>query len=54
MRTVAKQYPALVGHVALYCRISRDRNGRAEGAEAQEKWGRDYAAGAWPDAPVVV
>jgi site-specific DNA recombinase len=40
-------------HTAIYCRISRDRNGRAEGVEAQERWGRDYAASAWPDTPVI-
>src|SRR6266699_1315266 len=39
-------------HTAVYTRISKDRNGRAEGVAAQEKWGRDYAAGAWPDVPV--
>src|SRR6266567_5828504 len=41
-------------NTAVYTRISKDRNGRAEGVAAQEKWGRDYAAGAWPDVPVVV
>lgn len=41
-------------YVALYCRISVDRTGRREGVEAQEKWGRDYAASAWPDLPVEV
>jgi DNA invertase Pin-like site-specific DNA recombinase len=40
--------------VALYCRISEDRSGRREGVEAQERWGRDYAASAWPDMPVEV
>ena len=39
-------------HVALYCRISLDRSGRREGVDAQEEWGRDYAASAWPDLPV--
>lgn len=38
--------------VALYCRISYDRNGRAEGVEAQERWGRTYAARYWPNLPV--
>lgn len=38
--------------VALYCRISYDRNGRAEGVEAQERWGRAYAARHWPNLPV--
>ena len=41
-------------HVALYSRISKDKNGRAEGVGAQEKWGRDYAASAWPGEPVTV
>jgi site-specific DNA recombinase len=41
-------------HVALYCRISLDRAGRREGVDAQETWGRDYAARAWPDLPVEV
>jgi DNA invertase Pin-like site-specific DNA recombinase len=40
--------------VAVYCRISRDRAGRAEGVEAQEGWGRDYAAQKWPGAEVLV
>lgn len=31
-------------YVALYCRISKDKRGRAEGVRAQEKWGREYAA----------
>jgi DNA invertase Pin-like site-specific DNA recombinase len=39
---------------ALYCRISYDRNGRAEGVEAQERWGRAYAARHWPNLPVEV
>ena len=42
------------GHTALYCRISKDRSGRHEGVDAQERWGRDYAASAWPGVPVVV
>ena len=41
-------------HVALYCRISKDTRGRLEGVKAQERWGRDYAASAWPDLPVEV
>jgi len=40
--------------VALYCRISYDRNGRSEGVEAQERWGRAYAAKRWPNLPVEV
>jgi site-specific DNA recombinase len=43
-----------VGYVAIYCRISKDTRGRVEGVKAQEKWGRDYAASAWPDAAVKV
>ncbi|WP_432886782.1 recombinase family protein [Kribbella sp. CA-245084] len=40
--------------VALYCRISKDRNGKTEGVKAQEKWGREYAATAWPGQAVEV
>lgn len=40
--------------VALYCRISEDKNGRKEGVAAQEKWGREYAAKVWPGMPVEV
>ena len=40
--------------MALYCRISYDRNGRAEGVEAQERWGRAYAHKRWPNLPVEV
>jgi DNA invertase Pin-like site-specific DNA recombinase len=40
--------------VALYCRISQDQNGRREGVDAQERWGREYAARTWPGLPVVV
>lgn len=40
--------------MALYCRISYDRNGRAEGVEAQERWGRAYAAKRWPNLPIEV
>jgi site-specific DNA recombinase len=32
----------------IYARISVDRQGRREGVEAQEKWGRAYAAQHWP------
>jgi site-specific DNA recombinase len=42
-----------VPHVALYCRISEDKAGRAEGVEAQERQGREYAAATWPGVPVV-
>lgn len=41
-------------YVALCCRISRDRSGRTEGVQAQERWGRDYAAATWPGEPVEV
>ncbi|WP_418155422.1 recombinase family protein [Actinoalloteichus caeruleus] len=41
-------------YVAIYCRISVDRNGRAEGVAAQERWGRSYAAQMWPGLPVRV
>lgn len=44
----------MIRYAALYCRISKDRAGRMEGVDAQERWGRDYAAGAWPDLPVLV
>lgn len=41
-------------YVALYCRISKAPNGKTEGVKAQERWGRDYAASAWPGLPVEV
>ncbi|MPY85933.1 MAG: recombinase family protein, partial [Actinophytocola sp.] len=41
-------------YVAIYCRISQDKRGRAEGVKSQERWGRDYAASAWPDLPIEV
>jgi len=41
-------------YVALYCRISIDRRGRKEGVQAQERWGRQYAAQTWPGMPVKV
>lgn len=40
--------------VGLYCRISIDRAGRKEGVQAQERWGRAYAAQTWPGVPVRV
>jgi DNA invertase Pin-like site-specific DNA recombinase len=43
-----------MAYVALYCRISKDTRGRVEGVKAQEKWGRDYGASAWPGIPVRV
>jgi site-specific DNA recombinase len=45
---------AMTRYVALYCRISIDRNGRREGVQAQERWGRAYAAATWPGLPVRV
>src|SRR5215218_3122100 len=41
-------------YVALYCRISKDRQGRAEGVADQEVVGRRYSAEKWPGMPVVV
>jgi DNA invertase Pin-like site-specific DNA recombinase len=41
-------------YVAIYCRISDDRNGRGENVENQEGWGRAYAAEQWPNLPVRV
>src|SRR5262245_36062582 len=43
-----------MAYIALYCRISKDTRGRVEGVNAQEKWGRDYAASAWPGIAVRV
>jgi DNA invertase Pin-like site-specific DNA recombinase len=40
--------------VALYCRLSPRPDGSYEGVELQEKWGRDYAASAWPGLPIEV
>lgn len=41
-------------HTYIYCRISEDKQGRREGVEAQERWGREYAIGQWPAVPVKV
>jgi site-specific DNA recombinase len=41
-------------HVALYCRLSPRPDGTYEGVDAQERWGRDYAARTWPGIPVEV
>ena len=41
-------------YAAVYCRISEDKLGRREGVDAQERWGRDYAANAWAGVPVRV
>lgn len=40
--------------VGIYCRISVDHAGRREGVDAQEAWGRAYAAEHWPGLPVRV
>lgn len=39
---------------ALYCRLSPRPDGKYEGVDLQERWGRDYASSAWPDLPVEV
>src|SRR5436309_2983796 len=41
-------------YVALICRLSPRPDGKYEGVEDQEKWGRAYAAGHWPGLPVEV
>ncbi|HZO66339.1 MAG TPA: recombinase family protein [Kribbellaceae bacterium] len=41
-------------YAAIYCRLSPRPDGSYEGVDLQEKWGRDYAASAWPDLPVRV
>ncbi len=41
-------------YAALYCRLSPRPDGSYEGVDAQERWGRDYAASAWPGVPVRV
>jgi DNA invertase Pin-like site-specific DNA recombinase len=43
-----------VEHIALYVRISRDQEGRAEGVADQETRARVYATERWPETPVVV
>lgn len=43
-----------VKHVAIACRISEDTEGRGEGVDDQETWGRDYAVEHFPGLPVVV
>lgn len=53
-KTVAAAAATATGYVALYLRISEDKSGRVEGVKAQEKWGRAYAAQAWPGVPVRV
>jgi site-specific DNA recombinase len=39
---------------ALYVRISKDPEGRAEGVAVQEERGRQYAAEHWPGVPVAI
>ena len=52
---IAREYVKLyLAHVALCCRIRQDKTGRAEGVDAQEKWGREYATQTWPGVSVVV
>lgn len=41
-------------YVFIYCRISADQQGRAEGVQAQEKWGREYARDRWPGVSVKI
>jgi site-specific DNA recombinase len=41
-------------YVAVYCRLSPRPDGKYEGVESQEKWGREYAAKVWPRVPVEV
>jgi len=58
MRAIVKTYNhvscQIMRHVALYCRISADRSGRAEGVDLQRRRGLEYAARAWPGLPVQV
>lgn len=46
--------PDSTPYVALYVRISVDKEKRREGVDRQEKWGRAYAAAHWPAMPVRV
>lgn len=41
-------------YVALVCRLSPRPDGSYEGVDLQERWGRDYAAVAWPGVPIEV
>jgi site-specific DNA recombinase len=43
-----------VEHIALYVRVSRDQEGRAEGVADQEAKAQSYAADRWADTPAVV
>lgn len=40
--------------IGIYARLSPKPSGQYEGVEDQIKWGRDYAAKAWPGEPVEV
>lgn len=44
----------VVRHAGLYCRLSPRPDGTYEGVDAQERWGRAYAARVWPEVPVEV
>jgi DNA invertase Pin-like site-specific DNA recombinase len=44
----------VTGVVALICRVSPRPDGKVEGVDDQEKWGRAYAATRWPGSPVEV
>lgn len=44
----------MTSYAALYCRLSPRPDGSYEGVDAQERWGRDYAAKTWPGVPVKV
>jgi site-specific DNA recombinase len=46
--------PPTTKHTALYLRISKDRNGRAENVETQERLAREYAERRWPGTPIEV
>ena len=41
-------------YAALYCRLSPRPDGKYEGVDLQERWGREYATSAWPDMPIEV
>jgi site-specific DNA recombinase len=41
-------------YVGVYCRLSPRPDGSYEGVDAQEGWGREYAASVWPGLPVEV
>lgn len=43
-----------MGTIGIYCRLSKDAEGRAENVGTQERLARAYAAERWPQAPVRV